>query len=182
MAKTATYSLIQSQTIGSNVASITLSSIPQTFTDLVLVANIQSTATLYNGENIKIGFNGNTSSTLSVTRLQGDGSNAGSGRYTGNTTSVISARAINQTSGNGTSIFTPNIFHFMDYSNTTTYKTWLTRFNEITPSSGYFGAFVGLFQSTSAISSITIYDGLDSSPALLATGSTFRLYGIEAYK
>jgi len=174
-----TYSQISTTTLGSNVASYTFSNIPQTYTNLVLVANIQSTATQYHGENIKIGFNGNTSSTLSATRLQGDNSSAGSGRSSGVTTSIISGRAINQTSGNSTSVFTPNIFHIPNYSNTTTFKSWLARFNEITSAGSYYGAFAGLFQSTAAITSITIYDGLDSSPALLAAGSTFTLYGIK---
>lgn len=179
MAAGSTYSQIASTTLGSNVASYTFSNIPQTYTNLVLVSSIQSTATQYEGQNIKIGFNGNTTSTLSTIRVQGDNSNAGTGRSTGATTSVISGRAINRTSGNSTSVFTPNIFHIFNYTNTTTFKTWLARFNEITNTASYYGAFVGLFQSTAAITSITIYDGLDSSPASLAAGSTFSLYGIK---
>jgi len=62
----------------------------------------------------------------------------------------------------------------MNYANTTTYKTSLTRGNIATVATL---ATVGMWRSTSAITSIKIErDGSN----LLAAGSTFTLYGIAA--
>jgi hypothetical protein len=58
-----------------------------------------------------------------------------------------------------------------NYSNTTTFKTFLSRTNV---ASDRVEALVGLWRSTSAITSITLYCGSNS----FVTGSTFTLYGI----
>jgi hypothetical protein len=59
----------------------------------------------------------------------------------------------------------------MNYSNATTYKTWLSRANR--PSAG-LDAIVGLWRSTAAITSITLSVISDT----YSVGSTFSLYGI----
>jgi hypothetical protein len=61
----------------------------------------------------------------------------------------------------------------MNYSNATTYKTALARTSE----DGVAAAYVGLWRSTSAITSITIDKGSSDN---FASGSTFTLYGIKA--
>jgi hypothetical protein len=72
-----TYEAIATQTLGSAAASVTFSSIPGTYTDLVLVvAGTLTTGT----ENIVMQFNGDTGSNYSVTSLLGDGSTASSFR------------------------------------------------------------------------------------------------------
>jgi hypothetical protein len=62
----------------------------------------------------------------------------------------------------------------MNYANTTTYKTVLTRANAA--ASGV-DASVGLWGSTAAITSITFDLPLVRT---ISTGSTFTLYGIKA--
>jgi hypothetical protein len=64
------------------------------------------------------------------------------------------------------------ITHFMNYSNTTTYKTALTRSNSPYGTE----AAVNLWRNTSAITSITLF--IQSST--LNAGTTFTLYGIAA--
>jgi len=66
-----------------------------------------------------------------------------------------------------------SITHFADYSNTTTHKCIISRANN---SSVQTDLLVGLWRSTSAITSIAIY----SSSGNFDTGSTFTLYGITA--
>jgi hypothetical protein len=61
----------------------------------------------------------------------------------------------------------------MDYANTTTFKTWLTRSS--TASKGV-DEIVALWRSTSAITSLDVRAASDN----FGTGSTFKLYGIEA--
>jgi hypothetical protein len=60
----------------------------------------------------------------------------------------------------------------MNYANTSTYKTVLTRSNKY----DRVGAIVGLWRSTAAINSIT----LTAYSNTYAIGSTFTLYGIAA--
>jgi hypothetical protein len=78
----ATYEPIATYTAPSAQASYTFSSIPSTYTDLVLVANFGKSADTA----IKYRVNGDTGSNYSVTALYGDGSSAGSFR-TSNVTS-----------------------------------------------------------------------------------------------
>jgi hypothetical protein len=65
------------------------------------------------------------------------------------------------------------IIDIMDYSNTTTNKTNLTRSNNV---GNGLAAVVGMWRNTNAITSIRFFP--DSGN--FSTGSTFRLYGIQA--
>ena len=161
MSKTATYALIESQTISSATATLTFSSIPTTYTDLILVCNIIDTA--INVGAIQVG-NGSldTGSNYSDTRLIGNGSAVASFRDTSATYIYI---------GTTSSVRGTQIYNFLDYANTTTYKTVVGRAAD----SGYRNAVgVGLWRSTAAINTIKIFGGSNWN------GSTFKLYGIQA--
>lgn len=164
MSRTATYSLIASNTVtGSAVSSVAFNSIPQTFTDLILICNNLTESTNQQGY---IRFNGDSGSNYSRTLMYGDG------------TSAVSFRQTNQSGLNvGMSSTAPGqtiIMNIMDYSNSTTFKTVLDR----QTNTGTTQALVYLWRSTSAISSLTInsFDGSNS----ISVGSKFRLYGIQA--
>lgn len=159
MAKTATYAKIATTTLGSATNSFTFSSIPSTYTDLILVVNGSATGT---GGRFRI--NGDTGTNYSYRRLYGNGSVAASD---GNS---------NQDYAYGSDIstsFCVNIYNFMDYSNTTTYKTIITRAN---PSNSMVACTVNLWRSTAAITSIEINTG----GVNMNIGSTLTLYGIQA--
>jgi hypothetical protein len=81
-----------------------------------------------------------------------------------------------------TTAISNTIVHIMNYSNTTTFKTYLARNNNAATSGTYVGteAIVGLAQLTAAITSITIGTASGSTDYNFATGSTFSLYGIKA--
>jgi hypothetical protein len=171
MAKTATYSLIASHTLGSNAATYTFSSITGNYTDLILVCQIQQVT---DGEDVAIQFNGDTSTNYSRTFLCGSGSAVDTGRDT----SVARMRLDHHaTPPTGTS-FSTNIINIQDYSNTTTYKTVLARAGSLSTYAGT-AAVVGLWRSTAAINSITIFCTNSSN---MKTGSNFKLYGIEDAK
>jgi len=162
-AKTGTYTLIASNTLGSAASSVTFNSIPGTYTDLVLVVAGSCSSNV----TITMRYNSDTSSNYSVTYINGDGSSATSGRQT-SLSNLLTGELYTYQSN--------QIIQIQDYSNTTTYKTMLTRAN--TPStSGYVQALVGLWRSTSAITRIDLIPG---SGANFTSGSTFKLYGIEA--
>ena len=164
MAKTATYSLIASTTIGTAVNTYTFSSIPGTFTDLLLIGSVVHSAS---GTNAKIRYNSDTAANYSGTFVYGNGTTAASGRATSDTAIAIDY----STSTTNFSTFRVNI---QDYANTTTYKTNVGRNDEAGTQAN---ANVGLWRSTSAINSITIF--LTSS-ANMGINSTLKLYGIQA--
>jgi hypothetical protein len=167
-AKTGTYTLIASNTLGSAQAQVTFSNIGGSYTDLVLVINGAVTS---GSDTARVRLNGSSSSIYSQTNLAGNGSVAGSSRNSSQT----SFRLGETYSGLTTARWTV-LLNIMDYSNTTTNKTMLMRTSD---TSGEVATNVGLFQSTSAITSIDIYARIDLANTFVA-GSTFKLYGIEA--
>jgi len=167
MAKT--YDPIATQTLGSAVASVTFSSIPATYTDLVLVCNARSLRASDDSFYIKI--NGDTGANYSTTKLYGNGTTVTSSRDSSATFGRLAANFVANNSAAGT--FGPIIIHLNNYSNATTNKTILSRQNY---AGGEVGLFVNLWRSTAAITSIDVY----AASANLAIGSTFTLYGIKA--
>lgn len=168
-----TYTPIATQTLGSVTASITFSSIPSTYTDLVLVVTgIGATATTFPW----MRFNGLSTNIYSDTQLYGDGTTAASARRTAQSRGYI-AENVELT----TTQVTNTIVHIMNYSNSTTYKSYLARNNKAS-SGGYAGteAIVGLAQLTAAITSITVGTASGGTDYNFASGSTFTLYGIKA--
>lgn len=168
----ATYDPIATQTLGSASASVTFSSIPSTYTDLVLVTNYIATTL---GNTVALTFNNDTASNYSRTYLgawNGPSSSYGSTRFTSRTN--ISCAW--QTGAASTTSPNPIIYNIMNYSNTTTNKSVLFRFNTIAASLSETSAEVGLWRSTAAINRID----LTSSATTFAIGSTFTLYGIKA--
>lgn len=158
---TNTYVALDKVTVtGSAASSVTFSSIPQGYTDLRIIANIQDS----NGYGL-IRINSDTGSNYSRTSIYGDGSSAVSERTTSQTSAYY------QSSGSG---FWYSDFNFMNYSNTTTNKTILCR-NGFASASTW--AQVNLWRSTAAITSISF---ISASSNTIAVGSTFSLYAIKA--
>jgi hypothetical protein len=154
-----TYSQIATQTLGSSATTVTFSSIPQTYTNLVLI--IDGTSSVQMDLNFR--FNSDTGSNYSRTYLLGTGSSTASGRDSNGTSLPIGSLNTSQSNC---------IINFNQYSNTTTYKTVLERANQ---AQSVVNTIVGLWRSTSAISSITITAGGGN----ILTGSVFSLYGIK---
>ena len=169
MAAGSTYTPIATTTLGSTASSYTFSSIPSTYTDLVLVSNV---ATTVNGKDLAVQFNGDTGTNYSRTVLTGDSTTATSVRATTQAYMFLDYNgAISTTLGNNNCIT-----QIMNYSNSTTYKTVLSRSNNAGTGFGV-DANVGLWRSTAAITSMTI---IATTSGVFATGSTFTLYGIAA--
>jgi hypothetical protein len=162
-----TYEPIATNTLGSNTASVTFSSITGTYTDLVLViAGGCSTGS----QNAIIEFNSDTTgSNYSTTILYGTGSAAGSARNTGANGNYFGIT--DTTLGNNL------IYSIQNYSNTTTYKTMIGRANGAGSGASQVRSDVLLWRGTNAITAINLK--LNSSANWLS-GSTFTLYGIKA--
>ena len=166
MAAGMTYTPIARTTLSSAATSVTFSSIAGTYTDLVLIMNAGSSVS---NADIDINVNGDTAANYSRTILYGTGSAAGSTRESSATKFRLTYY------GNATTDFSwVGIVNFMNYSNTTTYKTFLSKArNAIT-----YGVNeqAGLWRNTAAISSMVITNASGTFNA----GSTFVLYGIVA--
>jgi hypothetical protein len=157
----ATYEPIATHTIASPQADYTFSSIPGTYTDLVCVIAGTIAATADNS--LFWRANGDTATNYSATRISGNGTAAASFRQSNETAAL--------TGFIGTTSQSIQIINFMNYANTTTYKTSVSRGSY---SAQNVGAFVSLYRSTSAITSLTFFTPSQN----LNTGMTLTLYGI----
>jgi hypothetical protein len=165
MSKTATYSLISSYThTGASTGEITVGSIPQTFTDLVVQASVLYSAD--NGNYIGFRINGDTSALYSSTPMVGNGTSTNSYRATGDTKIAFYASS--------TSNRTTVTINLNDYANTTTFKSPLIRSSSV--SSDNVEARIGLWRSTAAVSSFSFW----FPNASIAAGTNIKLYGIQA--
>jgi hypothetical protein len=156
---TATYEKIATTTLGSGSADVSFTSIAGTYTDLIIIANGKTSSE----STLGLRFNSDTATNYSSTYMRGNGTTATSGRFT----SSSQMYAFNWNNSDSTALW-----QIQNYSNATTYKTAL---NRLGGAGLYVAASVGLWRSTSAITSITI-----KSNDTFSTGSTFTLYGIKA--
>lgn len=175
-----TYQAIASQVLSSSASSITFSSIPGTYTDLVLKASVRSAYASRSSNPLIITFNGLTTTIYSDTDLYANGLTASSARESAQTSfSASSNYAAFDAGTSATSTFSPVELYIPNYTasaNKPNLITWNTENNSSTAFG--LGMSAGLFSSTSAITSITLADFY--SPGF-ATGSRFDLYGITHF-
>ena len=163
-----TYEAIATNTLGSNATDITFSSISSSYTDLVLVINVNGVSSA--GGTLHCQVNSDTGNNYSFTFLGGNGSTASSSRLSSTDRMLLTDYVV------GLSTTTPTmvIAQFQNYSNTTTYKTMLSRGSG---ASTEVDAGVSLWRSTAAINAIKIY--MSGGKSML-TGTTASLYGIKS--
>lgn len=162
---TPTYFPLANITLGSSASSVSFSSIPASFRDLVLV--ITSSASVDNTFGMR--FNGDSGTNYSYVDGFGNGSSPSSAAST-DTRFLLT---VNGTFGAGNHQF---ITQIMDYSATDKHKTGLTRnalAGSVFPGVGMVSA---RWASTAAITSMVIFPGAGQ----LNTGSTFALYAIAS--
>jgi hypothetical protein len=160
-----TYTPIASVTLSSAQPVITFTGLPQTYTDLVLRCNFTTSdsATVLN-----MTLNGDTSSNYSRIQIWGNGSGTGDLIQTSQSSFAMGYWQ----TGSGNQI--QSITNLMNYTNSTLYKTWLTRWNQVAGIDNSATASSGTWRSTNAVTSIT----LTPSTGNIAAGSTFDIYGV----
>jgi hypothetical protein len=162
------YNAIGSVTLSSAQTQVTISNIPQIYTDLVVVCSlVATTATLQNAPQLRI--NGDAGSNYSATALNSNGTTAASGRWSNQTVIYADYYGILQNDGIGTMTA-----HYMNYTNNTAYKTVLIRSGKGNKETT---ATTALWRNTDAINSIQF---ITDSPNTFAAGTTFNLYGLGA--
>jgi len=161
-----TYEAIATATASGSTNNVTFSSIPSTYTDIVAVLNVKLSATGTCWSYV----NSDASSGLySDTVLLGTGSAAQSFRNTGQNALIIAeASAVSATN------FNTIIVHYMNYANSSVFKTVLSRNNAADIQTS---ATVNLWRNTTAINTINF--NTFGAPNF-AAGSTFSLFGIKA--
>lgn len=168
-----TYTLISSNVLSVATASVTFSSIPSTYTDIVLHASVRTTRSQV-FDYINLTMNGTGGTAYTSTEVYGNG-----GGLTGATQIAGPVNYLEFISGNtaATNAFGYTEVYFSQYKNTSYQKNLnaLSGVGTTSPaSSAYVDAWAGLFNSTSAISSITMTPGTGNFVA----GTSFYLYGI----
>lgn len=159
-----TYEPVATTTLGSAASSITFSSIPSTYTDLrLIIVALSGTAV-----DVSLRFNGDSASNYSRIRLIGNGASPLSTVAT-NGTEILLNRG-------GLSTTVPSLYEvdFFSYASSN-YKGILGTANEDRNGSGNVMRMVGLWRSTSAITSIAIST---QSADTLGIGTKATLYGI----
>jgi hypothetical protein len=148
--------------------TITFNSIPSTYKHLQIRGIANSLTGAANG-NLRL--NGAAGSVYSWHQLRGNGSAASA---TGGATATQINTIISD--GGFTNGASPFIIDFIDYADTSKYKTVRSFLGYETNSAGNVYLASGLYQSTSSISSISI---INNSSDFYTTSSTFALYGIK---
>lgn len=158
--------------LSSTTNNITFSSIPQIYQDLRLVIFVRSAATgTFQASYFTTNISG---SNYSETWIVGDGSSAASSRYSNISLSYIGyIPAAGATSG----IYGAQTLDLLNYANTSTFKSGLSRSASDANGSGKTELYANLIRGTSGITSITIGDGGVTG---FASGSTFELFGVRA--
>lgn len=165
---TPTYTPLANVTLGSAAATVTFSSISQSYRDLVLVCQMSRSTTGESGPFIRV--NGDTGSNYSFVNMEGNGTSASRafGAARDRMYGSWSANAVRDNS------LANSIWQIQDYSTTDRFKTALVRTNN---GGVVTYAAANRWASTSAITSIVV--ALDNTGSF-AAGSTFALYGIAA--
>ena len=161
---------IETIELGSSAASITFSSIPQDYTDLVILVSARNSAGT-NFNNMRVTFNG-ASTNYSEILLYGDGSSASSASSSAAYLEFQYSNGIStsNTFGNG-SIYVSN------YTASQAKSVSTDTVSENNATGAIQGISAGLWNDTAAITSITI-NGEANGGGFVAD-STFSLYGIS---
>lgn len=158
----ATFEPIATTTVASATNQVSFTSIPSTYTDLLIVALCS-----YNGAgsgDLNIQFNSDTANNYSATRLLNVGTTA---------SSATQPNRANVLSGEAGVARTALEIHILSYASSV-FKNVII--SGICPSTGTNGCWTtGSWRSTSAVTSVQIR--AESTPQW-AVGSTFTLYGI----
>jgi hypothetical protein len=166
-----TYELIEAQTLTSNTASVTFSSIPQTYTDLIIKISARD------GDDNQAFLKFNSSTTgYSAIRLQGTGASAQSATDS-STSQGVFAYSVNQNASRTANTFGNSEIYIPNYTGSTAKSFSSDGVEENNATTAYSKLFAGLLTATAAITSITLSSNTTS--AIFYQYSSFYLYGIK---
>ena len=164
--------LIETKTLESNQASVIFSSIPQNFTDLILLISARSSRSLALDDcfivvnNITSGYTGRG--------LDGNGTTTSAFANAGASDkfyfmSIVSAATATSNTFSNSSVYIPN------YSGSAVKTISCESVTENNSTESYTRIAVGLLDNTAPITSLTLTPGVGPN---FITGSMFSLYGV----
>jgi hypothetical protein len=160
-----TYTPIATYTGNGTLDVVTFSSIPSTYTDIVVAMTFNTSS----GDYITVKVNNDSSGSYSFVQTYGVGSGAGGTARSDNQAGVTwESDPVSPDVAN-------TIMNFQNYSNTSTYKTFLIRSNL---ASSVTRGIVAAWRSSSAINRIDFSNG--GSSQKFSAGTVITLYGIAA--
>lgn len=164
-----TYELIQSFTATGSTSQIDFSSIPQTYTDLNLLASVRSST----NPEIYISINNSVGSGYRTQNFNGSGPSSVSWSQYQTAKAYIGEPAYNTQTADTFGSFSVYLPKYTSSSK----KTLQTESGQATQATSplYWYINGSLFNSTNAISSLQVY----ISAGNISAGSTFYLYGIK---
>jgi len=159
--------LIESKTLATAAASIEFTSIPQTFTDLVIFSSLRSDRASV-VEIVKLEFNNSTTG-YSYQELVGDGSSPASsnGSYT--------RFALIPGTSNTANTFSNDLNYIPNYTGSTTKSFSTDSVSENNATTAYANIAANLWTGTSAITSFKLINFFGTN---FIAGSTVSLYGV----
>jgi hypothetical protein len=165
--------LISSTTLTSTQANVDFSSIPATYTDLVLKISARGSTSGNTSSDLYFRINGLSTSIYSRTSINGNGSAASSDRAS-NTSAIYN---LDMLPGGSVTASTFDSVEIYIPSYTASQNKPVGAFGALENNSttGYLTGNAGLISSTATITQITIYPGSGS----FVSGSSFYLYGIK---
>ena len=170
-----TYTLIASVTVGSGGASsMAFSSIPATYTDLIVKISARGTRNNSGSQTVSLRFNSDSGANYSNRRLYGDGSTTASDSGSGDTygTAGYVSKTFDTANTFGScEIYVPN------YAGSTTKSYSSDGVEENNATLAYASIVAGLWSGTAAITAISLYASNGSFN--WEQYSTATLYGIK---
>ena len=169
------YNSISTVSVTSNVATVTFSSIPATYTHLQVRFIGRSSNSSSGTDNLQIRLNSDSGSNYSEHYLAGDGSSVSASAQSSITNLVL--RECLSRNGNSASIFSTGTIDFLDYTSTNKNKTMKALFGHDRNGSGWVALGSGLYFATPA--AITSISFTVQSSNNFVQYSEFALYGIK---
>ena len=166
----ATYTIISSVTVGSGgAATIAFTSIPATYTDLLVMHSMRTTTGTYNSEDMAINFNGSDAN-FNWRILRADQSSVTSSNNTNNLWSRI-----NEASATANT-FSPGQFYITNYASSNYKSISQENFIQTNNAAKITDMNAVLWSNTAALTSITLFHRFSNT---IAEHSTAYLYGIS---
>ena len=165
-----TFIKIASATVGAGgTASINFTSIPNTYTDLLVLVSLRSTRGGGNVADVRAEFNGVTTG-YTAKRLYGDGSAVGSDN---------SLASLGNASSQTANTFSSHYFYIPNYTSSNNKSFSLDSSTENNATGSYNTMSAYLWSNTAVITSVLIRDFSDGNTNNLVQYTTAVLYGIS---
>lgn len=158
---------IETITLASDATIMTFSSIPQTYTDLMVKISARSSFGVAVSD-LYIYFNGSTTGYTSRW-LQGNGASATSSNNSAPADALVTTPSATSNTFNNVDVYVPN------YAGSTNKSYSVDNVTENNGSTSYQRLIASLWSNTAAITSLSVYEANGGN---MVAGSTATLYGI----